>query len=203
MSIIVYNIAQTLSPTQGIVKGCSFKPSLLYRANFFKSHGIFETLGLGGRSEGSGVGDCGGCSSGTGGGGVGVGGEDGVGDDVICIGACVLSVISYVTDGIMVVSLSLWYGRRNHRFCRVIEPEPSKRIWYCRSSIFSVMMPVLSHFFECCRWLPVFWIRTGVLNGNGWSSWAVVFHLLACLIFCLAALYSCCSCDTIQSLCNW
>ena len=61
------------------------------------------------RSGGSGVGDCGGSSSGTGGGGVGFGGEDCVGD-VICIGARVLSVISYVTDEIMVVSLSLWYG---------------------------------------------------------------------------------------------
>ena len=63
-----------------------------------------------GRGGGSGVGDCGGYGSGTGGGGVVVGGEDGVVDGVICIGACVLSMISYVADGIMVVSLSLWYG---------------------------------------------------------------------------------------------
>ena len=76
-----------------MVKGCSFKPVLLCGANFFKSCGIFETLGLVGRGGGSGVGDCGGSGSGTGGGGVGVGVEDGVGDGVICIMACVLSMI--------------------------------------------------------------------------------------------------------------
>ena len=76
-----------------MIKGCSFKPGLLCAANFFKSHGIFET-GLVGRDGGSGIGDCGGYGSGTGSGGVVVGGEDGVGDGVICIGACVLSVIS-------------------------------------------------------------------------------------------------------------
>ena len=59
-----------------MVKGCSFKPVLLCGANFFKSCGIFETLGSVGRSGGSGVGDCGGSGSGTGSGGVGVGGED-------------------------------------------------------------------------------------------------------------------------------
>ena len=84
-----------------MVKGCSFKPGLLCGANFFKSHGIFVTLGLVGRGGGSGV------VSGRASGGVGVGGEDGVGEGVICIGACVLSVISYVADGIMVVFLSL------------------------------------------------------------------------------------------------
>ena len=43
-------------------------------------------------------------------GGVVVGGEDGVGGVVVCIGACVLFVMSYVADGIMVVSIILWYG---------------------------------------------------------------------------------------------
>ena len=180
-----------------MVEGCSFKPGVLCCANFFKSCGIFETLGLVGRGGVSVVGEGGGCGIGTGGGGVGVGGEDGVGGGVVCIGACVLSVMSYVADGIMVVSVILWYGQRNCQFHRVIEPEPSKRIWYCQSGKTSVMTPVLSHFFECCRWLPVFWIRTGVPNGNGWSSWAIVLYLLACLIFCLAAMYSHCSCVTI------
>ena len=151
-------------------------------------------MGRGGVSV---VGESGGCGIGTGGGGVGVGGEDGVGGGVVCIGACVLSVMSYVADGIMVVSVILWYGQRNCQFRRVIEPEPSKRIWYCQSGKTSVMTPVLSHFFECCRWLPVFWIRTGVPNDNGWGSWVVVLYLSACLIFCLAAMYSHCSCVTI------
>ena len=84
-----------------MVKGCSFKLGLFCGANFFKSHGSFVTLGLVGRGGDSRV------VSGRGSGGVGVGGEDGVGEGVICIGACVLSVISYVADGIMVVSLSL------------------------------------------------------------------------------------------------
>ena len=180
-----------------MVEGCSFKPGLLCCANFFKSCGIFETLGLVGRGGVSVVGEGGGCGIGTGGGGVGVGGEDGVGGGVVCIGACVLSVMSYVADGIMVVSVILWYGQRNCQFRRVIEPEPSKRIWYCQSGKTSVMTPVLSHFFECCRWLPVFWIRTGVPNDNGWGSWVVVLYLSACLIFCLAAMYSHCSCVTI------
>ena len=185
-----------------MVKGCSFKPGLSSSANFFKSHEIFATLGLVGRGGGSVVSEAGGCGIGTGGGGVGVGGEDGVGD-VVCIGACVLSMMSFVADGIMVVSVILWYGRRNRRFRRVIEPEPSKQIWYCRSGKTSVMTQVLPHFFEYCSWLPVFWIRTGVPNGNGWSSWAIVLYLLACLIFCLAAMYSHCSCVTVQSLHNW
>ena len=43
-------------------------------------------------------------------GGVVVGGEDGVGGVVVCIGAGVLFVMSYVADGIMVVSIILWYG---------------------------------------------------------------------------------------------
>ena len=126
-----------------MVKGCSFKPGLSSSANFFKSNGIFATLGLVGRGGGSVVSEAGGCGIGTGGGGVGVGGEDGVGGDVVCIGACVLSMMSFVADGIMVVSVILWYGRRNRRFRRVIEPEPSKQIWYCRSGKTSVMTQVL------------------------------------------------------------
>ena len=58
-----------------MVKGCSFKPGLSSSANFFKSHGIFATLGLLGRGGGSVVSEAGGCGIGTGGGGVGVGGE--------------------------------------------------------------------------------------------------------------------------------
>ena len=52
-----------------MVKGCSFKLGLFCGANFFKSLGIFETLGLVGSCVGSGVGEGGGCGIGTGSGG--------------------------------------------------------------------------------------------------------------------------------------